>query len=105
MPRKPLALAAALAFAVLVPSAHAAVVPGQVIDGPSSDIRNLGDLDLAPDGTGALVYVKQVGGKDNVFVSLFNGATWGPGQRLSTDTLCPAAFSCEHPHVAAGNGG
>src|SRR4051812_43608741 len=105
MPRKPLALAATLALLFLAPAARAAVVPGQVIDGPSSDIQRFGDIDLAPDGTGALTYVKAVGGKNNIFVSIFNGSAWGPGQRVSNDTLCPAQFSCSNPHVAAGNGG
>jgi hypothetical protein len=105
MPRKPLALAAAILFAALVPSARAAIVPGQVIDGPSANILRFGDIDLAPDGTGALVYVKTVGGNNNIFVSVFNGTSWGPGQELSNGTLCPAQFSCSDPHVAAGNGG
>ena len=105
MPRKPLALAAVLALALIAPTAHAAIVPGQVIDGPSADVQRFGDLDIAPDGTGALAYVKKVGGNDNIFVSLFNGSTWGPGQRVSNDTICPAAAVCLDPHVAAGNGG
>src|SRR5919204_685702 len=106
MPRMPLALAAAiLALALQAPSANAAIVPGQVIDGPSSDIQRFGDIDLAPDGTGALTYVKAVGGNNNIFVSIFNGSGWGPGQQVSNGTLCPAQFSCSDPHVAAGNGG
>ena len=48
-----LALAAALACVLAAP-ADAAFFPGDPLDGPSADIRALGDLDLARDGTGAL---------------------------------------------------
>jgi hypothetical protein len=101
MPRKPLALAAALAFAVLVPAAHAAIVPGQVIDGPSSAIQHFNDLDMAPDGTGALVYTKHVGIVDDIFVSTFNGSAWSTPQDISTTVTC----NCAQARVAAGNGG
>ncbi|HEY2603878.1 MAG TPA: hypothetical protein VGI67_20125 [Thermoleophilaceae bacterium] len=105
MTRKPLVLAAVFASAFLAPAAHAAIVPGTVIDGPSADIQRFGDLNVAPDGTGALVYVKKVGANDNIFASVFNGSTWGTPQRVSTDTTCAAATDCKDPHVAAGNGG
>lgn len=101
MPRKPLALAAALSFALLVPSAHAAIVPGQVIDGPSADIQRFGDLDMAPDGTGALTYVKKVSGIDHIFVSRFVGGTWRTPEEVDNGVTC----DCSFPHVAVGNGG
>jgi hypothetical protein len=84
MPRR-LALLAALA-ALVFPAAAGAAVPGEFfagepVDGPSSDIQSLGDLDVARDGTGALAYVKRVSGVDHVFVSrLVNGAFQAPEQ-------------------------
>jgi PKD domain len=54
---------------------------GTPVDGPSGDIQSLGDLDVSRDGTGALAYVKRVGGIDHVFVSrLVNGAFQAPEQ-------------------------
>jgi hypothetical protein len=64
-----LALSVLIALA-LPAAAQAAIVPGAVVDGPSTDIVSFGDLDVAPDGTGALAYTKKVGADQHVFVSL-----------------------------------
>jgi hypothetical protein len=101
MPRKPLALAAVLALALIAPTAHAAIVPGQVIDGPSNLIQRFSDIDMAPDGTGALAYVKKVGIEEHIFVSRFVGGAWTPPEQISTGLTC----NCANAHVAAGNGG
>jgi PKD domain len=97
-------------FAVLAPLAlpagAGAAVPGRFfagapVDGPSADIQSLGDLDVARDGTGALAYVKRVGGIDHVFVSrLVNGAFQAPEQ---IDAGLGGAGS--QPTVAASDGG
>jgi hypothetical protein len=69
-------IAAACALAALIPASPAvaqrtpgAFFPGQVVDGPSSDVRALGGVDLARDGSGGLAYVRRDGGEDHVFVS------------------------------------
>ena len=49
---------------------------GDAIDGPSPDIRSLGDLDLARDGTGALTYVKRIDGVDHVVAARFEGGVF-----------------------------
>jgi hypothetical protein len=104
MPRR-LALLAALA-ALVLPAAAGAAVPGKFfagdpIDGPSADIQSLGDLDVSRDGTGALAYVKRVGGIDHVFVSrLVNGVFQAPEQ---VDAGLGGAGS--QPVVAASDGG
>jgi hypothetical protein len=104
MPRR-LALLAALA-ALVFPAAAGAAVPGKFfagepIDGPSADIQSLGDLDVSRDGTGALAYVKRVGGIDHVFVSrLVGGAFQAPEQ---VDAGLGGAGS--QPVVAASDGG
>ena len=100
-----IALLAALAPLIL-PAVAGAATParffaGTPIDGPSADIQSLGDLDLARDGTGALAYVKRVGGVDHIFVSrLVNGAFQPPEQ---VDAGLAGAGS--QPVVAASDGG
>lgn len=71
------------AHAVLAAApANAAFFAGDAIDGPNPDIRALGDVDLARDGTGALTYVKQVGGVDHVFVARFENGVFLPGEQV-----------------------
>ena len=62
----------------LAAPADAAFFPGDPIDGASSDVRALGDVDLARDGTGALAWVQAVGGVDRVFVARFEGGVFQP---------------------------
>jgi len=74
-----------------------------VIDGPSPDIVRPSALALsvARDGTGGLVYLKQVAGVAHVFVSaLTAGAFRAP---VEVDASLPGASS--QPVIAAGNGG
>ena len=82
--RRRLAVLAVLAPLALPGAAGAATAgtffPGDPIDGPSADVQSLGDLDIARDGTGALAYVKQVGGVDHVFVSRIVGGAWHVSQ-------------------------
>ena len=86
-----------------MPAAHAAVAPtSTVVDGPASQIRKFGGIDMAPDGTGAIAYSKQVGTDEHVFVSRFANGTWGAPVEVD-GTLSP-----DDPvsiNVAAGNGG
>jgi PKD domain-containing protein len=103
--RRRIALLAALAPFAL-PAVAGAVVPGNYfagapVDGPSADIQGLGDLEVARDGTGALAYVKRVGGVDHVFVSrLVDGAFQAPEQ---IDAALAGAGA--QPAVAAADGG
>jgi hypothetical protein len=90
-----------LALAVVPAAASAAIVPGQSIDGPSADIKQFGDVDVAPDGTGALTYVKAEGGVDHIFVSLLAGGQWSMPTRVDTGLTNTSRY----PRVAAGNGG
>jgi hypothetical protein len=102
--RRRIALLAVLAPLALPACAGAAAgkfFAGEPIDGPSADIQSLGDLDVARDGTGALAYVKKVGGVDHVFVSrLVSGAFGAPEQ---VDAGLGGAGS--QPVVAASDGG
>lgn len=90
------------AHAVLAAApARAALFPGDAIDGPSADIRALGDLDLARDGTGALAYVKRADGVEHIVVALFEGGVFKPAERI--DPALPEASS--QPVVGAADGG
>jgi hypothetical protein len=100
-----LVLLAVLAPLALPACANAAVrgsfFAAMPIDGPIADVQSLGDLDVARDGTGALAYVKRVGGIDHVFVSrLVDGAFQAPEQ---IDAGLGGAGS--QPTVAASDGG
>jgi hypothetical protein len=95
-----------LAAALCAPAAaHAAVqpgvFPGEVIDGPTSALEKVGGVDLARDGGGAVVYVKQDGGVDHIFASRLSSGAWQPPERV--DNGLSAAGS--EPVVAASDGG
>ena len=91
-----------LAAALVAPaSASAAVLPGQSVDGPSADIVSIGNVDVAPDGTGAVVYIKKVGGTDHVFVSRITNGVLGLPDRADEGGTGAAS----NARVAAANGG
>jgi hypothetical protein len=88
------ALARAPRSPVLAPS-------DTVIDGPDPGISSLNGLSIARDGTGGLVYTKDVAGTPHVFVSILqNGAFQAPVQ---VDAGLLAGSS--QPVIAAGNQG
>lgn len=88
------------------PAADAARAPTlapneALIDGPSADITALSGMSIARDGTGGLVYLKDVLGVPHVFVSrLLNGSFQPPVQ---ADAGLAGASS--QPVIAAGQGG
>lgn len=104
--RRRIALFAVLAPFALPAAAGAVPAPGAFftgasIDGPSADIQRLESLDVSRDGTGALAYVKSVGGVEHVFVSrLVDGAFQAPEQ---VDAGLPGPGS--QPRVAVSDGG
>jgi hypothetical protein len=74
-----------------------------VVDGPVAAIPStaLGNVAVARDGSGAVTYLKKVGGFDHVFVVRYvNGAFQAPEQ-IDSGVALPSS----QPHVAAGNGG
>ncbi len=102
------ALAAATIAACVVAAALPAAAraqppspaPPTVLDGPSANIVGLSGISVARDGTGGVVYLKDVGGVQHVFVSRLAGSFQAP-QRI--DAGLPGASS--QPVIAAGNGG
>jgi hypothetical protein len=99
--RRPILAAAALAALAGPAPAQAAFFAGTPVDGPSADIERVGDVDLARNGTGALVYVKKDGGVDHAFVSRLAGGRFQPPERVDTAFAGPAS----QPVVAALTGG
>ncbi len=96
---RPVAPVAVLAALALAPAASATVLPPAVIDTAPLQIK---DIAVAPDGTGALVYLKTVGADDRVFLSLLAAdGTWGAPQVADTDAGDDEAAA----RVAVGNGG
>jgi hypothetical protein len=55
-----------------------------VIDGPSAAIHGLSGLFVARDGTGGLVYLKDVGGVPHVFVSSLTGGVFQAPRQLDS---------------------
>jgi hypothetical protein len=72
-----------------------------VVDGPSPDIVSLSGLSVARDGTGGLVYLKNVGGTQHVFVSRLLGGVFRTPQQIDSTLAGPSS----QPVIAAGNGG
>ncbi|HEY3019541.1 MAG TPA: hypothetical protein VGJ32_05075 [Solirubrobacteraceae bacterium] len=99
--RRPITVLVVAAVLAAPAAARAGVFPGEVIDGPSADIVRVGDVDLARDGTGAVVYVRKDGGTDHIFVARLFAGAWQPPERV--DVGIDAAGSA--PAVAASDGG
>jgi hypothetical protein len=97
-------LLALIVLACLPAAAPAAIVPGQAIDGPSTDIKTFGDIDMAPDGTGGLVYLKAIAGVNHVFVSTYSNGVWRNPQQVDTAPIIQTNNS-RWPRIAAANGG
>jgi PKD domain len=71
------------------------------IDGPSSDISGLSAMSVARDGSGGIVYLKQVLGVAHVFVSRLVGGVFGPPEQVDAGLIGDSS----QPVIAAGNGG
>jgi hypothetical protein len=92
----------ASALAILAPAgAVALITPPTVVDGPSSQILELGGAAMAADGSGGVVYLKTVEGVPHVFASRFVGGGWGAPLRVDGDQ----PYAASEPRIAAGKGG
>lgn len=97
-----LSLTAAIALSgAMTSTARAAFFSGDAIDGPNPQLRALGDVDMARDGTGVVVYVRAVGGVDRVFASRFDGGVFQPAEQLDAGLPGPSS----QPVVGAANSG
>ena len=97
-------LTTAIAVGALALTAGPAFGAATAVEGPSADVvdNQSVQLDVAPDGTAALAYLKAVGATNHVFVSRRVGGAWSPPERVDT-TL--NAFSSTNPSLAVANGG
>ena len=72
----------ALLLLVAAPAARADWFPADPVDGPA-EIDALGDVDLARDGDGGVVYIKRDGGVPQAFLSRLRDGVWGAPEKLS----------------------
>ncbi len=93
-------LVALLLLLVAPAAAPAAWFPGEAVDGPSADVVSVGDVDLAREGTGAVVYLRREGGEPHVFLTRIVGGAFSPPERV--DVGVPGAATAAT--VAAGDG-
>ena len=103
-PRLPLGLAVAvLACTPFVGPAPAGAVVSDVrpIDGPSADVVDVADAAMAEDGSGGIVYLKRVEGRNHVYAVRFGKGGWGPPQRVDVGQ----SFDSSWARIGAGNGG
>lgn len=96
------AVAAACLLAAAAP-AHALISDAEVVAGPSADLLDVGDVAMAEDGTGGVVFRQVVDGRPHVFVAQFADGRWRAPQRV--DTGPTQGFESSWPALAAGNGG
>jgi hypothetical protein len=94
-------MGAAVVFWTTAAPAQALILPPATIDGPSHSIVEFGNVAMASDGSGGLVYTKEVGGVAHVFASRFVGGSWGPPIRVDSGQK----FAASQPRIAASNKG
>jgi PKD domain len=85
----------------LAPLAQAEISAVALLDGPSSEIVELGGVAMAADGTGGIVYRKRVEGRAHIFVAQYAEGKWGASQQVDTGEKFESSF----PAIAAGEGG
>ena len=84
-----------------LPGASAALFAAETVDGPSAEIGRLGDLDVARDGSGALVYLRRDGGERHVFAARLSNGAWSAPERIDQGLAGDSAA----PVVAVADGG
>ena len=91
-----------LVWLLLAAPASAAILPGVAVDGPSNLIdTSRPDVDVAPDNSAAVVYLKSDSGVVHPFVSRLVGGAWGTPERVDTDSSQAAS----NARIAVANGG
>jgi hypothetical protein len=83
------------------PPAHALISTVETIDGPSSDVIDVGGVAMSADGTGGIVYRKRVDGRIHVFAAQYAGGRWRAPQRVDNGQ----AFDSSWPTIGAADGG
>jgi hypothetical protein len=96
-----LALALGLTLSLCAAAGAQLAFSGRTIAGPDASIVSLGNVTLARDGTGAVVYLRSINGATHAFAQTVSGGVWSAAVQL--DTGLPGSAS--QPLVAAANGG
>ena len=91
------------ALAVTPAAAHATFFAAEAVDGPSADIRSVGDLDVARDGTGAVAYVRRDAGVDHIYVSRLVDGAFQPPERVDAASTRPPGSPSSRRPTAAGS--
>jgi hypothetical protein len=100
--RECLLLVAMLLLCLLIPSpARALIHPANVLDGPGNDILEVDGAAMAPDGSGGILYRKDIEGVPHVFVVPFENGHWGGPLEVDGEDL----YGASQPAIAAGEGG
>ena len=94
-------LVALLALASWAAPARAVIHPAAVLDGPSNAILEVNGAAMAPDGSGGILYRKEVEGVAHVFVAPFRDGLWGTPVQVDSED----AYGASEPAIAAGEGG
>lgn len=92
------ALCAALAAA---PPCSASIEPASVLDGPSNAIVEVDGAAMAPDGSGGIVYRKEVEGVTHVFAVPFANGHWGAPTEVDRED----PYGASQPAIAASENG
>lgn len=82
-------------------AARAEVSDAHLVDGPSADVVEVTDAAMAEDGSGGVVYLRKVDGRNHVFVASFDGGAWRAPQRVDVGQ----AFDSSWARIGAGNRG
>jgi hypothetical protein len=95
-------VALAAATALTVPSSAAAHVDAAVtVAGPDPAIVDGGQVAMAPDGTGGVVYRRSEGGVPHVYAARYDGERWHAPQRVDAGQR----FTSTWPRIGAADGG
>jgi hypothetical protein len=95
-------LAVVLPVVLLQPSGAAATIhAATALDGPLNNILEVDGTAMAADGTGGVVYRKEVGGLAHVFAVPFANGHWGTPVEVDREDL----YGATQPAIAAGDGG
>jgi hypothetical protein len=91
----------AIALLLAPAGASAIVFDVQPLDGPSSAVLDVADAAMSEDGSGGVVYLKQVDGRAHVFAAQFREGVWRAPQRVDVGQ----AFDSSWARIGAGDGG
>jgi hypothetical protein len=94
---------ALVSFAILAlpADAPAVIYPANVLDGPANDILDVDGAAMAPDGSGGILYRKQLDGVVHLFAIPLQNGHWGAPTEVDGEDL----YGASQPAIAAADGG